>query len=137
MSHKGFVAARTVVDPTLEIDVYNLHAQAGDDEYRLKQFGQLLEAMQSFSFGGGRPVLAIGDFNCEVGKKECDWLIEKAGLIHVDPDPEGIDHIFYNENNSGWDIEVMDYGVAFDEPVNGKKLSDHDAFEATLRFKKQ
>jgi len=139
LSHKGFVAATVRIAGGPEIDVYSLHAQAGWTDFRHKDFIQLVDAMKRFSFGTGRPILALGDFNCSMGEWECKWLIDNSGLKHVspNPDPDAIDHIFYLQNGSDWKITPVSWGPAFTEPYDGRKLSDHDAFEAVIRFEKE
>lgn len=136
-SHKGFVGATIDYHGKFLMDVYSLHAQAGDDEYRMRQFGQLARALKRYSFGTGRPVVLLGDFNCEMGEKECDWLVENAGLTVVNRSPGAIDHIFYNENGSAWKITVLSSGWAFNKPVQGQMPSDHEAYEAVLEFRKK
>jgi endonuclease/exonuclease/phosphatase family metal-dependent hydrolase len=139
LSHKGFVAATTEIEDGPAIDVYSLHAQAGHKAYRQKDYEQLFAAMKQYSFGSGRPILVLGDFNCDVTEKECQWIIANAKLTSVNakPDNRQIDHIFYNLNGSDWKITVLSSGFTFDQPVNGRMLSDHNAFEAVLRFEKK
>jgi len=138
LSLKGFVAATVRTETGPEIDVYNFHAQAGGyPELRRKNYEQMLNVMKQFSFETGRPVIVMGDFNCEIMDKECEWIIRNAALTHVNPTPEGIDHIFFNENGSAWKISVLSFGVAFDKPFKGKMLSDHNAFEAVLKFERR
>lgn len=137
-SHKGFVAATVNIGDGLDIDVYNLHAQAGGfPELRKKNYEQMAEYMKRNSFGSGRPIVALGDFNCEIGEPECKRLLEITGLKHVNPQPYGIDHIFYNENGSNWKISVVSFGTVFADKVDGRTLSDHDGFEAKLKFDRE
>jgi endonuclease/exonuclease/phosphatase family metal-dependent hydrolase len=139
LSGKGFVMATIPITDGLAVDVYDFHAQAGNPEIRTTNYHQLDTALQRYSIGTGRPIVVMGDFNCEVDEPECDWFIAKHGLIHAagaGVDKSAIDHIFFNENNSGWKISVLNAGFEFTKPFHGQKLSDHDAFAATLRFEK-
>jgi endonuclease/exonuclease/phosphatase family metal-dependent hydrolase len=137
MSQKGFVAATVEIERGPTIDVYSLHAQAGHKQYRAKNYEQLFAAMKQYSLGSGRPILVLGDFNCDISESECKYIVENAGLTHVstNPAPDQIDHIFYNMNGSDWKITVLSSQFVFDKPMlNGKRLSDHDGFEAVLQF---
>lgn len=139
-SHKGFVGATTELKKGFAIDVYSLHGQAGGrySELRRHNYEQLLNGMKRFSAGSGRPVLAIGDFNCELNEPECKWLLANSNLKHADPSYKGIDHIFYDENGSDWNISVLRAGESFITPdERGRLLSDHPAFEAVLKFEKK
>ncbi|MFA6448072.1 MAG: endonuclease/exonuclease/phosphatase family protein [bacterium] len=140
MSHKGFVAATVEIERGPVIDVYSLHAQAGHQKYRMKNYEQLFAAMKQYSLGSGRPILVLGDFNCEMREPECKWIVANAGLTHVsaNPAPDQIDHIFYNQNGSDWNISVISSQFVFDKPLlNGKMLSDHNGYEAVLQFEKK
>jgi endonuclease/exonuclease/phosphatase family metal-dependent hydrolase len=138
-SHKGFVGATTELRHGFAIDVYSLHgAASGGSELRRHNYEQLLNGMKRFSGGSGRPVLVLGDFNCELKEPECQWLLANSNLKHVDPAYTGIDHIFYDENGSDWNISVQSAGEAFITPdARGRLLSDHPAFEAALKFDKK
>lgn len=138
-SHKGFVGATTTLRNGFAIDVYSLHAQAGGySELRRHNYEQLLNGMTRFSGGSGRPVIALGDFNCELKEPECKWLIANSHLKHVDPAYDGIDHIFFDENGSDWTISVLSAGETFITPdERGRLLSDHPAFQAVLKFDKK
>ena len=94
--------------------------------------------MSRFSSGSGRPIIALGDFNCELKETECKWLLANSRLKHVDPAYGGIDHIFYDENGSDWNISVLSSGETFITPdERGRLLSDHPAFAAVLKFDKK
>src|SRR5680860_1323045 len=64
-SQKGFSVATTELAPGVEVDVYNLHAEAGstarDLEESAADFEQLAEFMREHS--AGRAVIVGGDFN--------------------------------------------------------------------------
>jgi hypothetical protein len=64
-TNKGFLFARVTLAPGLEVDVYNLHADAGQDAgsiaARLANLTQLATAIQTQSVG--RAVIVLGDTN--------------------------------------------------------------------------
>ena len=143
-SHKGLVEITTEIAPGLSLDVYNLHGQAGgenSEEIRSINYDQLNNSIKMLSRGTGHPIVMLGDYNCEFGEPACDHLLKITGVKSVIPKQEGVDHIFYDENNSNWKITVLDYKKAFpydgDGMVNGKYVSDHEAFEATLQFEEK
>ena len=137
LSHKGLVAATVRLTDELSVDVYNLHAQAHKEnmELRIKNYDQLVRGMDFFSGDGKRPILVMGDFNCKPGRSDCEYLMRESGLTRAD-DNEDVDHIFYDDNGSGWRISVKSWSKVFEEPVNGARLSDHEAVEAVLSFEK-
>jgi exonuclease III len=137
MSLKGFVAARVQVSPNLTIDVYSLHAQTGKSERKKENNQQLYDYMKYMSLGKGNPILLIGDFNCRLHNDICTHMIDIMDLQTADPTDTHVDHMFYNENNSGWTIEVKDAGFAFEEKIKGGLPSDHRAVEAVFVFKKK
>lgn len=136
LSHKGFVGMKTYIREDLIVDVYNLHAQAGDAEMRKDNYRQLLEGMKSMSIGTGRPIIVMGDFNCSVGEEECDWIIKNGGFTHTQNpiDKDRIDHIFYIRNGSEWNIESLETADVFTEKVQDQRVSDHFGFESHIRF---
>ena len=138
LSHKGFVLATTHVNEELAIDVYNLHAQAGGKkEIGVDNMHQLVEAMKLMSFGTGKPILLIGDFNCRFWDDRCTTFVEESGVETVFPEQEGVDHIFYHENGSGWKISVESYQAVFTEKLGSKLPSDHQGFEVIFKFEKE
>lgn len=143
-SLKGLVGVTTEVAPGLSIDVYNLHAQAGGenaDQIRTMNYDQLNNGIKMLSRDKKHPIVYLGDYNCRFGEADCDYLLKITGAKSVMENQEGVDHIFIDENNSNWKITVLDYKKAFpydgDGMVNGKYVSDHEAFEATLQFEEK
>lgn len=137
LSHKGFVMVTTTVSGDLSLDVYNLHAQAGGRRgLGVDNMKQLVAAMNFLSFGSGRPILLIGDFNCQFWDFQCTDLVKNSGVGLVMKEQQGVDHMFYHENGSGWKISVLGHKVVFTEKMDGKLVSDHDGFEVTFRFEK-
>jgi len=135
ISQKGFVGATVLVDDILSFDIYNLHAQAQDNaDVRRSQFEQLLEGISGFSGGSGRPVVVMGDFNCEPGEEECDWFLSESGLATTAVDDSRVDMVLFKENSSGWNVGADGYRVILEEKINGKRLSDHEGVEVVLTF---
>lgn len=136
LSHKGFVLTTVAVNDDLWIDVYNLHAQAGGSKERIDNDNmyQLAEAMKMMSFGNNRPILLIGDFNCRFGEEQCALITQEMGVTPAVPEQEGVDHMFFHENNSEWVITVQDFKKEFTEKLGKKLPSDHEAREAVFTF---
>ncbi len=81
---KGFAYARHELADGVEVDIYNLHFDAGRDPgdaaARRSQVGQLLEAFEARS--AGRALLVAGDFNMkEDDEADLAQLLSDSGLI--------------------------------------------------------
>jgi len=137
-SHKGFVGATTRLRDDLYVDVFSLHAQASANaEARIANYKQLLDAINWFSKNSKRPIVVLGDFNCQIGELECSWFIDHSGFKLANNEPYNVDNIFYSENGSEWNISVQSSKYVFDYLVNGRLISDHKGLEAILRFTKK
>jgi len=87
LARKGFSVGETHVADGLSIDVYNLHADAGDSsgdvEARWAQFQQLAQAIQEIS--PGRAIIVAGDTNLRVSQGHNveigDWFQAQTGLV--------------------------------------------------------
>ncbi|MBT8493688.1 MAG: hypothetical protein KJO07_11560 [Deltaproteobacteria bacterium] len=140
LTTKGFSVSTHVIGG-VEVDVYNLHMDAGrgdkDHEARAAQVEQMLAAMVARS--DGKPLIVAGDTNM---KDEDDELIlanlmTKAKLIDVCraldcPEPERIDRILVRDS-ADYRIVPTSWAIA-DEFVDGggEPLSDHEAVAASL-----
>jgi len=75
---KGFTFSRVSVAPGVEIDVYNLHFDAGgskkDDGTRRSNINQLLQRVQKLS--ADRAVIIGGDTNLDMGDAADEQLLE-------------------------------------------------------------
>ncbi len=137
-SHKGFMGATTVLPGGLEIDVYTLHAQAGfGPKPRIENYKQMMAAVERFSGGTRRPVIIHGDFNCNPGEEDCDWLLQNSKLKMASAHLDHVDHLFYDENGSDWKITIESARWVFDELVSGRLISDHNGMETIIRFDKR
>lgn len=155
LAYKGFQRVRLQIQqqPSIVLDVYNLHADAGsgaeDQAARMAQVEQLLSAIQKQS--AGQAVLVIGDTNMralkarEGGKTDADQLtrlIEGAGLTDScklfqcdkDADSEHIDRVLFRRS-SALQLEASEWKTEA-RFVNEKAeaLSDHPAVLVRFRF---
>jgi len=142
LAFKGFSFARTRLAPDgddgAEVDVYNLHMEAGgspnDERLRGEGISQMLQALSGFS--AGRAVIIGGDFNLhtdeEPDQSQYERLLREAGLTDVCaaldcPEPARIDKMAYR---SGGGVEIEARSWRFEVDVfaspEGEPLSDHD-----------
>lgn len=136
---KGFAVARTTLAPGVEVDVYNLHMEAGgdpqDDVLRDAGISLLRDTMNTYS--AGRAVIVGGDFNLhtntEPDKTQYERLLAEAGLTDVCaavscPSPGRIDKFAFR---SGGGVTITPLSWRFETDVfqdpQGQPLSDHDA----------
>lgn len=144
LATKGFSIARTTFAPGVEVDVYNLHMEAGGDpeDHALRDAGvtQLVEQMNGYS--AGRAIIIGGDFNLNTSNEpqatQYARLLAEAGLQDVCaavscPSPGRIDKFAFR---SGGDVTVTPLSWHFETDVFvdalGDPLSDHDAL--AVRF---
>lgn len=135
---KGFSMARTTIAPGVQIDVYNLHMEAGGDpeDEALRDAGvtQLVDFMEANS--AGRAILIGGDFNLHTDEEpdatQYQRLLDEAGLTDVCaalacPQPARIDKFAFR---SSADVAVAPLSWNFETDVfvrdDGEPLSDHD-----------
>lgn len=145
LSEKGFSVARTSFAPGIEIDVYNLHAEAGSEpesvEYRHEDYVQLAAFIEDYS--EGRPVIVGGDFNARrAGDGEAlDAFYEATGLTDVcavvdcGEDDDRIDKFTFR-SGGGIDLEPQSHSFERDrfQRDDGEPLSDHDALAVTFEW---
>lgn len=139
LATKGFEFAPVTVAPGVTIDVYNLHAEAGnaplDQAARAEGFEQLAEYINEHS--ADRPVIVGGDYNLNttnpINAAVFDTFLESTGLqFPCDTvDCAGDDHIidkFTYRNGGGVTIEPLTYVFErekFRHPTTNVNLSDH------------
>ncbi len=145
LATKGWSFARTTIAEGIEIDVYNLHMEAGgcpeDLEIRTNAAQDLVEAIEARSTG--RAVIVAGDFNLDaVDPEDVEPLrifIEDGQLVDacdaVECGDQRIDHVMVR---SGTDLElqVLSWWVPeeFVDATTGEPLSDHLPVAARLRY---
>ena len=141
-AQKGFSFARTEVAPGVEIDVYNLHAEAGNGEAdmvaRAANFAQLTEHVLEHS--AGRAVIVGGDTNLHIehpdrpsDRRVWDDFRAATGIADVcdaidcgDDDAE-IDKFAFRSSD---DLRLIAESHVFERDrftrADGQPLSDHD-----------
>src|SRR5680860_622411 len=120
LSLKGFSAARTQLAPGVEVDVYNLHAEAGgtalDEQFSAEDFEVLADFVTAHS--AGRAVIVGGDFNLHTDRELdgmiFDTFLAAAGLTDVcvvvdcGADVDQIDKFVFR-NGGGIVLEPLDH----------------------------
>jgi hypothetical protein len=145
LSLKGFSVARTTFAPGVEIDVYNLHAEAGstplDIQYRAENFEDLAAFINEFSVG--RPVIVGGDTNLRIERdgpvwedfQEATGVADVCTVVDCGADASVIDKFAFR---SGGDIEIRPLDHRFErdkfERADGEPLSDHDPLAVTFEW---
>lgn len=145
MAAKGISVALTELAPGVELDLYNLHLEAGgkdeDNAARKKQVELLLSTITSRS--AGRALLVAGDFNLH--RKDgghdmqmLDRLRDEGGLTQVCDmlkcGQDRVDRVFYRSSeNLTWTPQKWALETRFVDPT-GKDLSDHKALSARLAW---
>lgn len=155
MAQKGFSFARTAVAPGVEVDVYNLHADASSDPRdaaaRADNFAQLADFIAANS--AGRAVILGGDTNLKTGdprpERQRDaevWsrflastgLIDVCGVLDCGVDAHEIDKFAFR-SAPGLHIEPRSH--AFErakfsrDGAGADPLSDHDPLAVVFRWK--
>ncbi|MBM4268746.1 MAG: hypothetical protein FJ144_19390 [Deltaproteobacteria bacterium] len=135
---KGFSFARVTFAEGVEVDVYDLHMEAGgtphDEELRDAGVTQLVEFIHEISID--RPVIVGGDFNLhtdeEPDSSQFQRLLAEAGLTDVCaaldcPQPGRIDKFLFRSSD---DVTLAPTSWRFETDVfvspEGEALSDHD-----------
>ena len=152
LSQKGFSVAPTTLADGGEVDVYNLHLEAGgtEEDRRISraQAHQLTKFINSESIG--RPLIVGGDFNLHTDPEQADdpgeaWdlesfriILDEAGLTDVCealdcPEPGRIDNFLFRSTDE-LRLEPLDWNFETDVFVaaDGEPLSDHDALAVTF-----
>lgn len=140
LTDKGFYRAVHTLAEGIEVDVYNLHMDAGgspgDIAARDAQVAQLVEYIAAHS--QGRAVIVAGDTNMdEEDEASLQALLMGAGLTDVCraldcPEAYRIDRVLYRSSEQialtpmAWAIDA-----SFVDPM-GNALSDHEALGAVI-----
>lgn len=143
LASKGFSFARHEISEGVFLDVYNLHADAGDGPgdvaTRREQVEQLLYFMGLYSFGNA--VLVAGDTNLVGYHPEDEPVLQKliqgGGLTDSARylgAPESIDRILYRSSSSLY-LEASLWEVATEfVDASGTPLSDHEAIHVEMNW---
>jgi hypothetical protein len=145
LSQKGFSVATTAIAPGVEIDVYNLHGEAGntplDQQYRAAGFDQLAEFITARS--SGRAVIVGGDFNLNTDRAvdrevfhtflAATGLTDVCGVLDCGDDADRIDKFVFR---SGGGVTIAPLTHRFERETfrrdDGAPLSDHDPLAVTF-----
>lgn len=139
-SRKGFLHLRLRLGSGAEIDVINLHLDAGetpgDLETRVDQLRELRTYLEQEA--AGRAMIVAGDFNVDAGSPEWEReivpFLRKFGLRDAEARPgpglwkKRLEHIFYRRGSL--DLEFLAAGADLHFMAVGKPLSDHPAVYA-------
>lgn len=147
-AQKGFSVTTLTLATGVDVDFYNLHADAGghpnDIATRKENFAQLAEFIATRS--AGRAVLLGGDTNLRTGPGARDddtWaeflgatgLRDVCGVVDCGVDGGKIDKFAYR-NAAG--VKLVPETHRFERDVfvrsDGEPLSDHDALAVTFRW---
>lgn len=147
LAMKGFRAMTMVLGDGSEVDVYNLHAEAGgtptDQALQVDDYEQLATAIETWS--AGRAVIVAGDTNLHIddhpdgsaGADAVIWagFLARLGLTDVCaeldcPEWRSIDKAAYR-SGGGVQLSALDHGFPVERfrTPSGEDLSDHDPLE--------
>ena len=108
LTTKGFSVARTLLPGDLQVDVYNLHADAGscDEDFEAREAGvkQMVEEIKSRSKDVALIVAADTNMKTHrpLDKEMLDYLYNETGLINsclaLDCPDDGIDRILFRSS---------------------------------------
>jgi hypothetical protein len=148
---KGFSVAVHVFAPGVEVDVYDLHGEAGSTatDQQLQEAGYRQLAAFINSFSPGHAIIMGGDTNLHTQATNPDaaiWqeFLTATGLIDVcqsvecGADQARIDKFAYRSNDS---VTITPLSHRFERdkfvrPGDGASLSDHDALAVRFRWAK-
>lgn len=146
LSSKGFTYVRLVAGPGVEVDVYDLHADAGRDQgdidARREQFAQLAGFMEAFS--AGRPLLVAGDTNLDASTPQDEVILvdfmTRLGLRDaartIGGLPESIDRVMLR-STADVALTPVAWRLADEfKDAAGHELSDHEAVHVTLEWRR-
>jgi poly(3-hydroxybutyrate) depolymerase len=149
LAEKGFSVARTELAPGVEVDVYNLHAEAGNTPADMTYIAEDFEVLADFmaTHSAGRPVLVGGDFNLHTdrvfhGQVFDDFLAatgltDVCGVLDCGADADRIDKFVFR-SGSGVVLEPLDHifeRETFVRPTDGAPLSDHSPLHVPFRWR--
>lgn len=146
---KGFSVARHVLAPGIEVDIYNLHGEAGgtdaDQALSAAGFEQLATFVNEHS--AGRAVILGGDTNLHNDPGEPDeavWdgfqattgVIDVCTVVDCGADDTQIDKFAFRSSEN-LTIEPLSHSFErekFVRPTDQAPLSDHDALAVRFRW---
>jgi len=146
MAHKGTSVALTELAQGVEVDIYNLHLEAGsgakDNAARVSHINTLLGAINSRSMG--RALIVVGDFNLhrKDGGHDVEMLErlrKEGGLTQVcgalNCGDDRVDRVFFRDSGElSWTPRERTIEKRFVDQ-KGMDLSDHEALSAKLEWR--
>jgi hypothetical protein len=155
LAFKGFSVVTVTLAEGVEVDVYNLHAEAGgtDEDQRLQRDDFVLLAAFIEGHSAGRPVILGGDTNLHTDEVPEDpqdvedsdiWNDFLAATEMADvctsldcPEPGRIDK-FASRSGGGVTIDPLTWQFETDKFVrdDGEPLSDHEALAVRFRWER-
>ena len=144
LSLKGFSVATTTLADGIEVDIYNLHLDAGREDFEIRADNVAELTAHILEHSEGRAVIVAGDFNLHLDRDpDADQfaaLLSDTGLADVCTElgcdePNRIDKVLYRSNDTVTitPLEWRNEAGAFTRE-DGEPLSDHDPVVARLRF---
>ncbi|MEZ5244550.1 MAG: hypothetical protein R2707_05580 [Acidimicrobiales bacterium] len=144
LSLKGFSVATTTLADGIEVDIYNLHLDAGRADFEIRADNVAELTAHILENSAGRAVVVAGDFNLHLDRDpDADQfasLLADTGLSDVCAelgcdDPNRIDKVLFRSGD-GVDITPLEWRNDADAFTrdDGEPLSDHDPVMARLRF---
>lgn len=144
LATKGWSFARHTIDTGIEIDIYNLHMEAGgcprDEEIRAQSADDLIAEIATRS--EGRAVIVAGDFNLHVEDASdlptFNKIVNGAMLLdacwEVECGNESIDRVLYR-SSTRLDLAA----TSWEQPAQfvdamGGDLSDHEPTSVTMGY---
>ena len=146
-SQKGFSVATTELAAGVEVDVYNLHGEAGSTPRDLEESAADFEQLAAFvrEHSAGRAVIVGGDFNLHTDEEpdrgvfaaflDATDLSDVCEAVDCGDDADQIDKFVFR---NGGDIELTALDHRFEREKfrrdDGEPLSDHDALAVTFEW---
>jgi len=142
LSLKGFSMATTTFAEGIEVDVYNLHLDAGREDFGIRAENVAELTAHILENSAGRAVIVGGDFNLHLDRDpDADQfasLLADAGLTDVCTElgcdqPNRIDKVLYRSGD-GVTISALEWrnDSAIFTRDDGEPLSDHDPVAVQL-----
>ncbi len=146
LSQKGFSAASTTLDDGVEVDVYNLHLEAGgtEEDQRISRAQVSSWRLHHVGVHSAGALIVGGDFNLHTDPDQTDdpaeaWDLESFRIILDDdgahrrvraldcPEPGRIDKFLFRSSDE-LTLEPLYWNFETDVFVSagGEPLSDHD-----------
>ena len=144
-SQKGFSVARTELAAGVEVDVYNLHGEAGSTARDLDESAADFEQLAGFvrEHSAGRAVIVGGDFNLHTDEEpdrgvfakflDATDLTDVCDTVDCDDDADQIDKFVFR-SGGGVHLDALDHRFELEKfrRADGQPLSDHDALAVTF-----